>query len=144
GLATLLVSTFAMYLLVDAAIRPYIFMDLESSTKPNKAQLIAQRTAELDLDTPSVIRYFKWLGSFVNVDFWTGWRSGQSVATLLLSAVIWTLKHVAAASVATVIFSVMVGVVSARRQYISCDYLSIFVSFERYSLPAMCVTVLLE
>ena len=42
GLATLLVSTFAMFLLVDAAIRPYIFMDLESSTKPNKAQLIGK------------------------------------------------------------------------------------------------------
>ena len=52
GLATLLVSTFAMFLLVDAAIRPYIFMDLESSTKPNKAQLIAQRTAELDPPRP--------------------------------------------------------------------------------------------
>ncbi len=83
GLATLLVSTFAMYLLVDAAIRPYIFADLESSTKPNKAELIAQRTADLDLDTPSVIRYFKWLGDFVTGDLGTAWQSGQSVSTLL-------------------------------------------------------------
>ena len=144
GLATLLVSTFAMYLLVDAAIRPYIFADLESSTKPNKAQLIAQRTADLDLDTPSVIRYFKWLGDFVTGDLGTAWQSGQSVTTLLQGAVISTIQLVAAATVLAVVFGVMVGIVSALRQYSTFDYLTIFVSFVLYSLPAFWVAVLLK
>ncbi len=144
GLATLLVSTFAMYLLVDAAIRPYIFADLESSTKPNKAQLIAQRTADLDLDTPSVIRYFKWLGDFVTGDLGTAWQSGQSVSTLLQGAVISTIQLVAAATVLAVVFGVMVGIVSALRQYSTFDYLTIFVSFVLYSLPAFWVAVLLK
>jgi peptide/nickel transport system permease protein len=144
GLATLLVSTFAMYLLVSAAIRPYIFMDLEGSTASNKQQLIDQRTIDLDLNTNVVIRYFKWLGDFVTGDLGVAWRSGQQVTTLLQGAVISTIQLVAAATVLAVIFGVMVGIVSALRQYSTFDYLTIFVSFVLYSLPAFWVAVLLK
>jgi len=144
GLATLLVSTFAMFLLVSAAIRPYIFMDLEGSTNPNKAQLIEQRTIDLDLHTNVVIRYFKWLGDFVQGDLGVAWRSGQQVTALLQGAVISTIQLVAAATVLAVIFGVMVGIVSALRQYSTFDYLTIFVSFVLYSLPAFWVAVLLK
>ncbi|MCO7272809.1 MULTISPECIES: ABC transporter permease [Cellulosimicrobium] len=144
GLATLLVSTFAMFLLVSAAIRPYIFMDLEGSTNPNKAQLIEQRTIDLDLHTNVVIRYFKWLGDFVQGDLGVAWRSGQQVTALLQGAVISTIQLVAAATVLAVVFGVMVGIVSALRQYSTFDYLTIFVSFVLYSLPAFWVAVLLK
>jgi peptide/nickel transport system permease protein len=144
GLATLLVSTFAMFLLVSAAIRPYIFSDLESSTRPDKAQLIAQRTQDLNLDTPVVVRYFQWLGDFVTGDLGTAWRSGQTVTNLLQGAVISTIQLVAAATVLAVIFGVMVGIASALRQYSAFDYLSIFASFVLFSLPAFWVAVLLK
>ena len=115
GLGTLLVSTFAMYLLVSASIRP--FEDLEQSTNPNKLEQIAQRRELLDLDTPAVIRYFKWLGNFVTGDLGVGWRSGQPVSSMLQGAVISTIQLVAAATVIAIIFGVMVGIVSALRQY---------------------------
>jgi peptide/nickel transport system permease protein len=142
GLGTLLVSTFAMYLLVSASIRP--FEDLEQSTAANKAQLIAERRELLDLDTPVIIRYFKWLGDFVTGDLGVGWRSGQSVSNLLHGAVLSTIQLVAAATVLAIIFGVMVGIVSALRQYSTFDYLTIFVSFVLYSLPAFWVAVLLK
>ncbi len=116
GLGTLLVSTFAMYLLVSKSIRP--FEDLESLTDGAiKAQRIAERIEILDLNTNPVIRYFKWLGNFVTGDLGVGWRSGQPVTSLLQGAVASTIQLVAAATVLAIILGVMIGIVSALRQY---------------------------
>ncbi len=143
GLGTLLVSTFAMYLLVSKSIRP--FEDLESLTDGAiKAQRIAERIEILDLNTNPVIRYFKWLGNFVTGDLGVGWRSGQPVTSLLQGAVASTIQLVAAATVIAIILGVMIGIVSALRQYSSFDYITIFLSFVLYSLPAFWVAVLLK
>ena len=142
GLATLLVSTFVMYLLVSASMRP--FDDLETSTAPNKAQQIADRTRDLDLDTPAVLRYFKWLGNFVTGDLGDGWRTGQTVSSMLSGAIVSTVQLVLLATLLGIVFGVAVGIVSALRQYTTFDYLMIFVSFLLYSLPSFWVAVLLK
>src|SRR6476469_1505150 len=54
-----LISTFIMYVLVAASIDP--LADLRTSRSPNKAQLIANRIAQLNLDQPVVERYLNWL-----------------------------------------------------------------------------------
>ncbi|WP_028047404.1 ABC transporter permease [Cellulomonas sp. URHE0023] len=142
GLATLLVSTFVMYILASASMDP--FGDLGQSTAANKEALIAQRIQLLDLDTPVVIRYFKWLGNFVQGDLGTAWVSDQPVSSVLHGAILSTIQLVTAATVIAIIFGVAVGIVSALRQYSSFDYLMIFVSFLLYSLPAFWVAVLLK
>lgn len=142
GLATLLASSFLMYLMVSVSIRP--LDDLLESTSPNKEQLIAARRVLLDLDTPVVIRYVKWLGNFLTGDLGTAWVSGQAVGDKLGGAVVSTLQLVSAATVLAILFGVAVGIVSALRQYTSFDYLITFVSFVLYSLPAFWVAVLLK
>ncbi|MDM8083161.1 ABC transporter permease [Cellulomonas cellasea] len=142
GLATLLASSFLMYLMVSVSIRP--LDDLLESTSPNKAQLIAARRALLDLDTPVVVRYVKWLGNFLTGDLGTAWVSGQAVSDKLGGAVVSTLQLVSAATLLAILFGVAVGIVSALRQYTSFDYLITFVSFVLYSLPAFWVAVLLK
>lgn len=142
GLATLFVSTFAMYLLVYASMDP--FYDLRQSTAPDKAERIAERIRLLDLNTPVVIRYFKWLGGVLHGDLGIGWVSGQPVTHLLQGAILSTIQLVTAATFLAIFFGVAVGIVSALRQYSSFDYLIIFVSFLLYSLPAFWVAVLLK
>lgn len=142
GLGTLLVSSFAMYLLVSASMRP--FKDLETSTAPNKAELIAERTKLLDLDTNVVVRYFKWLGNFLTGDWGIAWRSGEQVTSQLSSAIVSTLQLVGASTVIAILLGVTVGIVSALRQYSSFDYIMIFFSFLLYSLPSFWVAVLLK
>lgn len=142
GLGTLLVSSFAMYLLVSASMRP--FKDLETSTASNKLDQIAERTKLLDLDTNVVVRYFKWLGDFVTGDWGVAWRSGEGVTSLLGGAIVSTLQLVTASTVIAIILGVSVGIVSALRQYSSFDYIMIFFSFLLYSLPAFWVAVLLK
>jgi peptide/nickel transport system permease protein len=142
GVATLLTSSFLMYLLVSVSIRP--LQDLEESTARNKAQLVAARRQILDLDTPVVVRYVKWLGHTVTGDLGTAWRSGQAVNDKLGGAMLSTLQLVGAATVLAILFGVAVGIISALRQYSAFDYLITFVSFLLYSLPAFWVAVLLK
>ena len=143
GLATLLVSTFVMYLLASASMDP--FADLAQSTAPNKAELISRADRLLDLNTPGrdpLLQVAR--ATSLHGDLGTAWVSGQPVSTLLHGAIISTIQLVTAATFLAIIFGVAVGIVSALRQYSSFDYLIIFVSFLLYSLPAFWVAVLLK
>ena len=142
GLATLLVAIFLMYLLVEAAMDP--LADLRESTAPNKAQLMAQRTEQLNLDTPAVVRFVGWFGNLLQGDLGVAWRTGQPVSSLLTNAIGSTLELVTAATFLSLLLGVTVGIVSALRQYTSFDYVIIFLSFLLYSLPSFWVAVLLK
>lgn len=146
GVATLLVSTFAMYLLVAysfARSRAY-FKDLDGSNSPNKGQMLADRAKVLELDQSIIERYWHWLTGFLRGDLGASWQSGQKVTSLLEGAIASTLQMVTAAMILSVVLGVLVGVVSALRQYSSFDYSTIFISFVLYSLPAFWVAVLLK
>ena len=145
SLLVVLISSFIMYVLVDIAIDP--LADLRTSTAVNKAQQIANRTAQLRLDDPVVLRYLDWLkgasGCLIGrCDLGTNWRTNQQVTSLLSGAVTTTIQLVAVATVLSIVFGVLVGIVSALRQYSGFDYSITFLSFLLYSLPVFWVAVL--
>ena len=145
SLLVVLISTVIMYYLVAWSIDP--LEDLRTSTAPNKAQQIANRTAELHLDDPIISRYFSWLkgaaGCVVgNCDLGSNWSTHQPVTGLLKGAVTTTIQLVAVATVLAIILGVLVGIVSALRQYTGFDYSITFLSFLLYSLPVFWVAVL--
>src|SRR6478609_3621021 len=85
-----LISTFIMYVLVAASIDP--LADLRTSRSPNKAQLIANRIAQLNLDQPVVERYLNWLkgalGCVVgNCNLGVDWGINQTVTSELTGAI---------------------------------------------------------
>lgn len=140
-----LISTFVMYILVAASIDP--LSDLRTSRSPNKAQLIANRIQQLDLDQPVLERYFSWLkgvsGCLVgSCDMGRDYGINQSVSSELQGAIVTTLQLVTAATLLAIMLGVAVGVVSALRQYTGFDYSITFVSFLLYSLPVFWVAVL--
>lgn len=138
----LLGATFIVYMLLAYSLDP--LEDLRTSTAPNKEALIAARTLALDLDTPPVIRYFKWLGALFTGDLGSSWVSGQPVTALLGSAIPSTVQLVAASTLLAIGLGVLVGIVSALRQYTRFDYSVTFLSFVLYSLPSFWVAVLLK
>jgi len=145
SLLVVLVSTLIMYVLVDLSIDP--LLDLRTSTAPNKAQQIANRTAELRLDDPVISRYLSWLKGasgcvYGNCDLGENWLTHQQVTSLLGGAVLTTIQLVGAATFLAILLGVMVGVVSALRQYTGFDYSITFLSFLLYSLPVFWVAVL--
>ncbi len=145
SLLVVLVSTVIMYWLVDLAIDP--LEDLRISTAPNKAEQMANRTAELRLDDPVLLRYFDWLRGaagclYGNCDLGENWKTNQEVTSLLSGAVTTTIQLVGVATVLAIVLGVMVGIVSALRQYTGFDYSITFLSFLLYSLPVFWVAVL--
>jgi peptide/nickel transport system permease protein len=138
----LLGATFIVYMLLAYSLDP--LEELRTSTAPNKEALIAARIQALDLNTPPVIRYFKWLGSLLTGDLGTSWVTGQPVSALLSTAIPSTVQLVAASTFLAIGLGVLVGIVSALRQYTRFDYSVTFMSFVLYSLPSFWVAVLLK
>jgi peptide/nickel transport system permease protein len=140
-----LISTLIMYVLVDISIDP--IADLRVSNAFNKADLINQRIAMLHLDDPVLSRYFSWLKGasgclYGQCDLNQNWLTHQQVTSLLSGAVATTIKLVVAATLLAILLGVMVGIVSALRQYSGFDYSITFLSFLLYSLPVFWVAVL--
>ena len=145
SLLVVLVSTVIMYVLVDLAIDP--LNDLRTSTAPNKAEQIQRRIADLNLDQPVLLRYLWWLRDasgclYGNCDLGENWKTHQAVTSLLSGAVVNTIQLVSAATVLAIVLGVVVGIVSALRQYTGFDYSITFLSFLLYSLPVFWVAVL--
>lgn len=147
SLIVLLGATFIVYMLLAYALDP--LEDLYASSAPNKQQQIESRIQLLDLDTPPVIRYFKWLGGAAGCvvgqcDLGQSWVTKQEVTRLLSVAVPSSVQLVATATIIAVVLGIVVGVASALRQYSGFDYTVTFFSFVLYSLPAFWVAVLLK
>ncbi len=145
SLVVVLISTVIMYVLVDKSIDP--LFDLRTSTAPNKADQIQRRIDELRLDDPVILRYFSWLKGasgclYGNCDLGENWKSHQQVTSLLSGAVMTTIQLVGVATVLAIVLGVMVGLISALRQYSGFDYSITFTSFLLYSLPVFWVAVL--
>ena len=145
SLLVVLISTVIMYVLVDLSIDP--LEDLRISTAPNKAEQIANRIESLNLNDPVLVRYVDWLRGasgcvYGDCDLGTNWLTGQAVTSLLSGAVVTTIQLVAAATFLAIALGVLVGVVSALRQYTGFDYSITFLSFLLYSLPVFWVAVL--
>ena len=143
----LLVVTFVLYLLLNVALD--FFWDLRSSTSPNIEALYESRRRLLDLDTPAIVRYFKWLvgvgGCAIGqCDLGVAWKSGQEVTDQLQGAIANTIKLITASTIVAIILGIAVGMISAIRQYSGFDYFITYVSFLLYSLPVFWVAVLLK
>ena len=139
-------SSFLLYNLAALSADP--LEELRLSTDPSRDAQIAALTRELQLDVPVPLRYFLWLrgvfGVFVgNPNFGTG-RDGLAVLDSLAIAIPVTLRLVAAATILAAVLGIMIGIVTALRQYSRFDYGMTFLAFLLYSLPIFWVAVLLK
>jgi peptide/nickel transport system permease protein len=139
-------SSFILYNL--AAISADPLEELRLSVDPDRDARIAAVTRELQLDVPPPLRYFLWLrgvfGIFVgNPNFGKG-RDGLEVLDSLALAIPVTLRLVAAATVLAAVLGIMIGIVTALRQYSRFDYSMTFIAFLLFSLPIFWVAVLLK
>ena len=142
----LLGASFLIYNLTAIAGDP--LEDLRLSDAENKEYLIAQRTADLQLDVPPPIRYFLWLGRLMgifvgNLDLGMN-REGTTVLSNLELALPTTIRLVITATLLAVVIGITIGVITALRQYSRFDYSITFLSFLLYSLPIFWVAVLLK
>ena len=139
-------SSFILYNV--AAISGDPTADLRLSTDPNRDFLIASLTRELQLDVPPPVRYFLWLkgvfGIFVGKPNFGMGRDGSAVVDSLALAIPVTLRLVFAATLFAAVLGIMIGIVTALRQYSRFDYSMTFIAFLLFSLPVFWVAVLLK
>ncbi len=144
----LLGASFIVYMLIAYSGDP--LQEYRTSNLPNREQLMQARIDLLHLDVPPVLRYFVWLGGaakcvvpFAQCDLGTS-INGQAVTAALQSAIPSTLQLVTGAAVLAITIGIVVGIVTALRQYSALDYSVTFIAFLFFSLPVFWVAVLLK
>jgi len=134
-------STFLVFGLVTISGDP--LAQYRTSQSPNRAQIIAQARDRLDLDRAFPARYWDWLKGVVRLDFGQN-KGGQEVYPILKDALVTTFRLVMLATVLSIIIGLVIGIISAVRQYSAFDYGTTFASFLFYSLPVFWLAVLLK
>lgn len=142
AVGVLFAATYLFFILAANAGDP--LADLRVSSQPNREELIAARTAELHLDVNPFIRYFYWLAAALHGDLGQDYKTGQDVTSMVGDAMGQTIKLVGFASIAAIVIGVLIGIISALRQYSGFDYGITLMTFLMYSLPSFWVAVLLK
>jgi peptide/nickel transport system permease protein len=107
-------------------------------------ETIRQLEEEYHLDEPVVVQYGLWLRDFVRGDWGTSYDSRRPVKDLIAQALPNTLMLVGGAMVISVIVALVVGVVSAVRQYSRFDYLATGFSYFGFSMPIFWFGLILQ
>jgi peptide/nickel transport system permease protein len=137
----LLASTLLSFFLVTISGDP--LAEFRQSRNPNREQTIAQMRQRLELDVPFFERYFKWLGGLFRGDFGVN-RDGQDVWALLSQAMGTTFRLIILATIASIVIGIVIGIITAVRQYSALDYTSTFAAFLFFSLPVFWLAVMLK
>jgi peptide/nickel transport system permease protein len=139
-------SSFILYNLAAVSADP--LQELRLSIDPDRDAQILALTRQLQLDVPPPLRYFLWLrgvfGIFIGQPNFGIGRDGLAVIDSLALAIPVTLRLVAAATVLAAVLGIMIGIVTALRQYSRFDYSMTFIAFLLFSLPIFWVAVLLK
>lgn len=147
-LAVLFVASFVVYMLTANSGDP--LEDLRLNKDPQSIQKMATLTEKLDLDTPPLFRYFKWLSGAAGCVIGkcdlgiSVTRGDEPVVNALGNAMESTLSLVLLATVLSILLGVAIGMTTALRQYSGYDYTVTFAAFIFYSLPIFWVAVLLK
>jgi peptide/nickel transport system permease protein len=146
SILVLLAASFLVYMLAANSGDPLV--GLRTSTSPNKAAELHQRSLQLHLNIVAPLRYLYWLWGLIqgligHLDLGTS-VTGQPVTDMLSSAVGVTVQLLIGSFVLAIIFGVLIGITSALRQYSGYDYTVTFLAFLFFSLPSFFVAVILK
>jgi peptide/nickel transport system permease protein len=141
ALVVVLVATFVVFALVSARgspIDPYLHRPGTDS------QTIENLKREYHLDKPFLEQYGLWLGDFVQGDWGTSFRTEQPVGDMVGTATWNSFLLVGTALVLSVMLALLIGVVSAVRQYSVFDHAATSFSYFGFSMPDFFFALLLQ
>ncbi len=132
-------SLFAFLLAVNSG-DPLGNLRLRPNVPP---EVLHQREIELHLNRSFFARYWIWISHAVRLDFGTS-NDGLPVRHIVWTHLLVTARLVSAAVVLAVILAILVGVISAVKQYSLLDHTATFLSFLLFSLPLFWFAALLK
>ncbi|MQA16199.1 MAG: ABC transporter permease subunit, partial [Pseudonocardiaceae bacterium] len=108
---------------------------------PRTFELERQR---LHLDEPLLERYWIWITGLFRGDFGPSVQSTLQIGPRLLDGFIVTFRLIALAMLVALMLAVIVGVISAVKQYSGTDYAFTFTGFLLLSMPSFWFAILLK
>jgi peptide/nickel transport system permease protein len=126
----LLVASFIVFVGVRESFNP---MAKYANVRDKKTVL--QIRHNLGIDKPIVVQYGEFLGKFVRGDWGTSARTGDSVSSMMSTAMTNTLQLIIPGIILSLVVSISLGIYSAVKQYSLGDYLFTGLSFLGISMP---------
>lgn len=137
ALLLLLISAIVFAILNFAPGGPLSGLRFELSSEEYDEAAIQRYKELLGLDKPVYMRYFLWLGNIFQGDWGTSWSvaSGQPVIELIWRRLGATLLLTGTAALLSLTLGMIIGIVSAIKQYSFVDTVSTIFSFIGISIP---------
>src|SRR3954454_23456194 len=143
SIPVLLVSTFVVFLITSLSGDPVKNFATISNPRPPQAVIDAY-ARRLHWNEPLIDRYWFWLSGLFRGDFGPSVNPGRDLGADMWTRFGVTLRLIAAAIVLALLLAVVVGVISAIRQYSKLDYTTTFFGFLFLAMPAFWLAVLLK
>ncbi|MEU7004229.1 ABC transporter permease [Nonomuraea sp. NPDC046570] len=142
SIPVIVASTFVVFLLVTLSGDP--LANLKGRNPPPSPQVIAVEEQRLHLDEPMLQRYITWISGVVRGDFGPSVRTNLDIGHEIVTRFGVTVRLIAVAVLLALVLAVVVGVLSAVKQYSSTDYGFTFAAFLFLSMPSFWFAVLLK
>ncbi len=114
-----------------------------STDTPQAEDLIRLRRGQLGLDLPLYVQYLRWMGQLVQGNLGFSFQTGEKVLDMLFVRIPATGQLMGMALLFAIVSGVVLGVISAMRQYSKLDYLLTFTTFAGISVPDFFLGMLL-
>ncbi|HEX6527897.1 MAG TPA: ABC transporter permease [Streptosporangiaceae bacterium] len=140
GVITLAVASFLLFLLVAVSGNPIAALIARPHITP---AVIAATEHQMGLDQPLLVRYWHWLTAMLSGNFGLS-TTNQPVGPQLGDRLLVTLQMVVPTIILSAVISVVVGVVSAVKQYSLVDNVLTVLSYLFYATPVFVLAILLK
>ncbi len=141
AIPVVLLATIVVFILVSARGDPLARLKVQ----PNiSQQTIRNLEHEYHLDESKPAQYVGWLGDFVRGDWGTSFSTERPVTTMVGEATWNTILLVGTALVLSAALAMLIGVVSAVRQYSAFDHAATGFSYFGFSMPDFFFGLLLQ
>jgi peptide/nickel transport system permease protein len=138
----LIIATFVIFVMVSLSGDP--LSELKTRNPPPPPRTLQLEAHRLYLDQPLLMRYWHWLTGVIHGDFGPSVQSNQVIATELAHRFLVTFRLVGVAMLVALLLAVLVGVISAVKQYSVADYTSTFIGFLFLAMPPFWFAILLK
>jgi len=141
SILVLIVSSLIVFGLCVASFNPLEPFFLRQPQPP--PEVFAALREQYRLDDPFFVRYWDWLTGVLTLDFGES-NAGTPVGPVLIERLGVTARMVVAAMVLAILLAIVVGVLTAVRQYKPEDYFFTFLTYVLIALPTFWFAALLK
>jgi peptide/nickel transport system permease protein len=138
----LIVATFVVFVMVSLSGDP--LAQLKQRNPPPPPRTLELEAHRLHLDEPRLTRYWHWILGILHGDFGPSVLSNQVIGHELVTRFLITFRLIAVAMLLALVLAIIVGVISAVKQYSGTDYTFTFFGFLFLAMPSFWFAILLK